>query len=80
MDCLIAIHNAGVQHNDIEPRNIVVKDGVPRIIDFEDASDHDCRCTTVIYEGAFRPNEYDFGCSELYHYTRKACIWRPGTY
>lgn len=76
---MVAIHECGVQHNDIEPRNIVVKDGIPLIIDLEHASAHDCRCKTIIYEGAYCPDEYDFGCSEIYQYARKACVWRPGT-
>lgn len=69
-----------MQHNDIEPRNVVLKDGMPLIIDLEHATDHDCHCSMDIYEGAFRPDEYDFGCSELYDYVIDACIWRPGAY
>lgn len=69
----------GVQHNDVEPRNIVVKDGSPKIIGFAHASDHECGCTEPIHEGAFHPNQHEFGCTELFQYACEACIWRPGT-
>lgn len=44
MSHLIRIHNAGVQHNDLEPRNVVVSQSLgPIIIDFDSASlDHRC--------------------------------------
>lgn len=70
-----------MQHNDMMKfPHIVVKDDSPLIIDFAHASAHDCRCTMVISEGAYRPTEHEFGCSEVYQYARKACIWRPGTF
>ncbi|KAJ6521743.1 hypothetical protein B0H19DRAFT_684871 [Mycena capillaripes] len=44
MSHLIRIRNAGVQHNDLEPRNVVVSQSLgPIIIDFDSASlDHCC--------------------------------------
>lgn len=77
-DILMSIHEHGVQHNDVEPWNVVVKDRLPRIVNFEYAKDHDCGCTSIIYEGAYRPNQHEFGCTELYKYAYEACIWRPG--
>ncbi|TDL26921.1 hypothetical protein BD410DRAFT_475932 [Rickenella mellea] len=43
-DTALALHNSGVCHNDIEPRNVVVdQDGKVHIIDFHLAtSDHSC--------------------------------------
>lgn len=76
----MAVHESGVQHNDVEPRNIVVKDGSPVLVDFQHATVHDCGCKTVIHEGARMPEEYDFGCYEIYMYARRACIWRTGVY
>ncbi|KAF7330690.1 RIO-like kinase [Mycena sanguinolenta] len=44
MSHLISIHQAGVLHNDLEPRNVVISPSLgPTIIDFDNASlDHRC--------------------------------------
>ncbi|KAJ7718053.1 hypothetical protein B0H16DRAFT_1740220 [Mycena metata] len=40
---LVLLHNTGVQHNDLEPRNVTVSSSGPVIIDFDRASlDHNC--------------------------------------
>ncbi|KAJ6459533.1 hypothetical protein C8R45DRAFT_1109404 [Mycena sanguinolenta] len=40
---LVQVHNAGVQHNDLEPRNVTMSSSGPLIIDFDCASlNHKC--------------------------------------
>ncbi|KAM0749362.1 hypothetical protein T439DRAFT_381715 [Meredithblackwellia eburnea MCA 4105] len=41
--CLRKAHEHGVQHNDFAPRNVCVKDGEPRLIDFARSTRHDCQ-------------------------------------
>ena len=41
MSYLIRIHQKGVQHNDLEPRNVVISQSSgPSIIDFDNATIH----------------------------------------
>lgn len=41
MSHLICIHQMGVKHNDLEPRNVVISQSSgPTIIDFDNASVH----------------------------------------
>lgn len=76
----MAIHKRGVQHNDFYPRNLVVdniKD--PQrivVIDFEDATDHDCQRK---YDIALHqhPPSYEFGCPELYKVAEQCDVWTP---
>jgi tRNA A-37 threonylcarbamoyl transferase component Bud32 len=40
---LVRLHKSGVQHNDLEPRNVTQSSSGPLIIDFDRASlDHNC--------------------------------------
>ncbi|KAJ7772913.1 hypothetical protein DFH07DRAFT_718451, partial [Mycena maculata] len=40
---LVRLHKTGVQHNDLEPRNVTKSSSGPLIIDFDNASlDHSC--------------------------------------
>lgn len=84
---LHAIHKAGVQHNDFREDNIVIarhgKNRVfsPRIIDFEDASEHECKSTLEEEIEVYRkvPRCKEFGCGELWDGCRHSYIWAPGT-
>lgn len=74
------IHDAGLEHRDFEPRNVLVKDGHIFVVDFESATEHECGRTMDIVEGALPPNEFYFDCWELYRYAYENCIWRAGTW
>ena len=84
MNALLAIHKAGVQHNDFYERNLLVskdQDGSPRVmvIDFDIAFDHTCRMnvdTITPYEHT--PDERDFPCDEIHAVCmERANIWLP---
>ncbi|RPD55431.1 hypothetical protein L227DRAFT_603504 [Lentinus tigrinus ALCF2SS1-6] len=84
VNALLAIHKAGVQHNDFAERNIVVSrspDGAPhvRIVDFGMALEHTCsvkRDAITAYEVA--PPFCEFMCDELHTACRDdAEIWHP---
>ena len=84
MNALLAIHKAGVQHNDFYERNLLVskdQDGSPRVmvIDFDIAFDHTCRMnvdTITPYEHT--PDERDFPCDEIHAVCmERADIWLP---
>lgn len=77
LDHLLEIHELGIQHNDFEERNVVLKDGRPFIIDFENATPHECKRAMNIVEGAVAPSAYYFGCREIYRYCCDNGVWRP---
>ena len=84
-NAFVTIHKAGVQHDDLAERNIVVRpngDGyTPTIIDFERACKHTCRVKKdTIQPYTKRPPECEHGCHELYLVAREASIWIPGKY
>ncbi|RPD55429.1 hypothetical protein L227DRAFT_579631 [Lentinus tigrinus ALCF2SS1-6] len=84
VNVLLAIHKAGVKHNDFAERHIVVSRSSEgalhvRIVDFGRASEHTCsvkRDAITAYEIA--PHLQDFLCDELYYACRNhADIWLP---
>ncbi|KAI0779408.1 hypothetical protein C8Q74DRAFT_689507 [Fomes fomentarius] len=83
---LHAIHKAGVKHGDFGEDNIVIarhgKNRVfaPRIIDFERASEHECKSTLEEQIKVYRkvPGHTEFGCGELWDGCRHSYIWAPG--
>ncbi|KDQ19087.1 hypothetical protein BOTBODRAFT_103494 [Botryobasidium botryosum FD-172 SS1] len=79
VDAVVAIHKAGVIHNDLYERNIVFLDGRPFIINFELAIPHKCSAPRIFIGGP-QPNDYDFGCDELYILCsdEMANLWSPG--
>ncbi|TDL16551.1 hypothetical protein BD410DRAFT_795198 [Rickenella mellea] len=74
---LMALHSAGLQHNDISASNIVVKNGEPRIIDLSTATLHTCERTMDIEPGKPRPDALDFACTELHDFASEQGIWEP---
>ncbi|TDL24735.1 hypothetical protein BD410DRAFT_850962 [Rickenella mellea] len=74
---LMALHSASLQHNDITEGNIVVKDGVPRLIDLGTATLHDCKRTKPIKLDEERPSMLEFGCRELHNFASQQGIWEP---
>ncbi len=47
LDCLAAMHRAGVIHRDLKPSNVIVADGEPILIDFGVAAENDATRLTV---------------------------------
>lgn len=79
----MAIHKRGVQHNDFQASNLVVdniKD--PQrlvVIDFEDATDHECQRKFDIALYRYPPSYEGFGCPELWKVTEFCDVWTPCT-
>lgn len=74
------VHQSGVCHNDMDyaERNIVITpDGDIRIIDFEDSTLHECKCSFEVYIDAFPPRKVAFGCHELWEVCNNL-LWTPG--
>ncbi|KAJ3559575.1 hypothetical protein NM688_g254 [Phlebia brevispora] len=82
IEVLMAIHARGLQHNEFSPCNIVVDDVKdPKrlvVIDFEDATPHECKRTMDIAFFQLPPFSGDFGCRELYSAAQTTCVWTPG--
>ncbi|EGO03320.1 hypothetical protein SERLA73DRAFT_69209 [Serpula lacrymans var. lacrymans S7.3] len=67
LDKFKLFHDAGLQHNAISERNVTVKNGEPYIIDLKLSRPH--RCDRIpIEHGASTPDEYKYGCWELYEF------------
>ncbi len=85
VNALLAIHKAGVEHNDFAERNIVVskdKKGCPyvMVVDFGMASDHTCELQLdTIAPYGLAPTNREFLCDELYEVCRIADVWLPST-
>ena len=82
---MLAIHKAGVQHNDFYERNILASKGENgstrvTVIDFGRAKDHTCRLTGVDTITPYEPtpDEIDFPCPELHAVCwERADVWLP---
>ncbi len=77
------IHDAGIEHNDMEypERNIVVtSDGDIRILDFERSKFHQCerKREPPIVDG-FPESQYTYGCQEMWCLCDDL-LWTPGEY
>lgn len=72
------IHDAGLVHTKICKENILVKDGVPIIVDFKRARPHPCHRVNAIVPGAVKPPLEDVGCVYIYRLVQEMCIWVPG--
>ncbi|KAA1473268.1 hypothetical protein DENSPDRAFT_839719 [Dentipellis sp. KUC8613] len=77
---MIAIHDAGVRHFDIRNRNVLNNDGLPMIIDFGEAEDHECERQMGFTENVAAPGASDFGCTELFQSCVDLRIWKPGKF
>ncbi|KAJ3532863.1 hypothetical protein NM688_g7360 [Phlebia brevispora] len=78
---LMAIHERGVRHNDFDPRNVVV-DNIENptrlvVIDFEHATDHECRRGLDLKLYTLPPPFYEFNCDELYDAAVDTAVWTP---
>lgn len=81
MDAFDQIHRAGVEHDDIAERNILVNEqGRVSVIDFEEAFEMECmRCRPIPELGDLCPNVAKFGCQELWNLGASLCLWKPRT-
>ncbi|KAH9941917.1 hypothetical protein B0H21DRAFT_543011 [Amylocystis lapponica] len=78
MECLKHVHSQGVQHNDLDERNIVVhKKGLPLLIDFDHAMDHQCPSKLKIKFHEVEPPLGHFGCKEVHIAGKMMAIWIP---
>lgn len=82
VEIVMAIHERGIQHNDLFPRNFVV-DNIKSpsrivIIDFDYSTPHECERDLDIALYMHPPYPADFGCLELYRIARLMEIWTPG--
>ncbi|CAL1714889.1 unnamed protein product [Somion occarium] len=80
---LLNIHRAGVKHTDLKVRNIVLSRGSekePTIIDFNNASGHNCQFNGDIEDleiGGWRPYFAIVECREIYYTCRAMDLWVP---
>ncbi|KAA1473266.1 hypothetical protein DENSPDRAFT_779788 [Dentipellis sp. KUC8613] len=75
---VIAIHEAGVRHFDLRNRNVVNYNGLPMIIDFGEAEDHECERQMEVEENVAAPIDDFFGCDEIHQLCIDLGIWKPG--
>ncbi|KAJ7502494.1 hypothetical protein B0H11DRAFT_1712691 [Mycena galericulata] len=73
-----AMHHHGMSHGDIYPRNILVYDEHPVLIDLETAESHTCGLRMKAVPGAMRPTVEEYGCAELHSLVCRMGIWKPG--
>ncbi|TFY62979.1 hypothetical protein EVG20_g6508 [Dentipellis fragilis] len=80
MDAAFATHSAGVRVWDWAERNILIdQNGQPRLIDFENAEDHQCGSKTRPVFGGLQPRRRELNCSQLYEICDMLRCWKPGT-
>lgn len=76
---MLQVHGAGVMQGDFEDANVLVaENGEARIVDFDQASHHDCQGSTYLKVWEYEPPRYDFGCDEMFHVIRTLELWTPG--
>lgn len=80
LDVVCRLHEAGVQHNDLTESNTIFYKNRWAIVDFKEANKHKCRSDLEIEEGAVRPSEADFGCSEVWNLAMDLGVWRTGEF
>jgi tRNA A-37 threonylcarbamoyl transferase component Bud32 len=78
------LHRAGIQHNNVKGSSVLFNVNGPfghhgpYIIDFAQATKHDCGVRLAVVEGAVAPTRIEFGCDELWNLTLDLELWRPG--
>ena len=78
ISAFVEIHNAGVAHNDVSERNVLDRDGIPLVIDFEDATEEECERKMDVGVNNIRPHPQKFGCRELFALADELGLWKPG--
>ncbi|PSR76125.1 hypothetical protein PHLCEN_2v8675 [Hermanssonia centrifuga] len=82
IEAFVRLHNAGVQHNDIDTYHIILDEADSenlqvRIIDFDHAEKHTCKREMEIRPYEFAPWRGDFRCWELYDLALDTDFWTP---
>ena len=82
MEALLRVHATGIQHNDLRQSNILIStDGSEvRLIDFDEASEHQCRRRKQITLYTYPPPEIEVMCEEVSETAWVMTIWTPSTY
>ncbi len=85
IEAFVRLHNAGVQHNDIDTYHIILDEADSenlkvRIIDFDHAEKHTCKREMEIRPYEFAPWRGDFRCWELYDLALDTDFWTPSEY
>ncbi|KAJ7623789.1 hypothetical protein FB45DRAFT_752648 [Roridomyces roridus] len=70
------LHKKGLEHGSLYPRNILVSEGHPVLIDFETAQPHECGLRMKLIPGSMAPSQYEFGCVELHDLICSMGLWR----
>lgn len=81
MDAFDQIHQAGVEHDDVAERNVLVNaQGRVSVIDFERAFPARCwRRRPIPGLGDLGPDKSRFLCDELWHLGYSLRMWKPRT-
>lgn len=80
MNRLGYLHHFGVAHGDFREPNVLDNNGVPFIVDFEHAVDHDCGCAReLVIWGDLTPYRSDFDCDKLYDFALEIGVWMSST-
>ncbi|KAJ3556367.1 hypothetical protein NM688_g2067 [Phlebia brevispora] len=80
---LMAIHKRGVQHNDFHPRNLII-DNFEKptrlvVVDFEHATQHECRRELDLDLYTLPPFMCEFNCNELWDAADNTLVWTPSS-
>ncbi|KAJ7647020.1 hypothetical protein FB45DRAFT_186684 [Roridomyces roridus] len=70
------LHKKGLAHGDLYPRNILVAEGHPVLIDLEMSTPHQCGLRMKLIPGAMAPSQQEFGCDELHDLICRMGLWR----
>jgi hypothetical protein len=63
-------------HGDVAERNVLIQGEDIRIIDFDDAEEHECGCNIdMVVPGRAPPPRETFGCDELWQTCMLMQIW-----
>ncbi|KAJ6560382.1 hypothetical protein B0H19DRAFT_115078 [Mycena capillaripes] len=76
---VVLLHQHGMTHGSLYPRNILVCEERPVLIDLEYSQNHTCGLRMKIVPGAMMPYEEEFGCEELFHLISRMGLWKPRT-
>ena len=76
----VEIHNAGVCHMDVSERNVLGCNGIPLVIDFEDATEEECERKSDVVVNSIRLHPAKFGCKKLFELIKELELWKPGQY
>lgn len=72
----VALHGCGVWHGDLHERNFILNDAREEafVLDFGKSREHVCR-HLPINVGDERPDQWQFGCSELHEIASRTVMW-----